>query len=249
MAIWALADLHLAFHNSEKSMEAFGEPWIEYTRKIEENWRSVVQPDDLVLVAGDISWSMTPEEALVDLHWIDRLPGTKVMIRGNHDYWWTSLKKISALRPSSIHYIQNNYFTWKEFLIGGTRLWDSLEYSFDVYIQYVENPRVSSVLKKESSIDQEKIFQRELGRLELSLQAMRPKKGHRIIMTHYPPIGADLKSSTTSALLEKYFVETVVFGHLHNVKKGFLPFGEARGVNYHLTSADYLDFKPKLIYE
>ena len=99
MAIWALADLHLAFGAPEKTMEVFGEPWIGYSAKIKQHWEEKISPEDLVLLPGDISWAMHPKEAKVDLEWIHALPGTKVMLRGNHDYWWTSLKQIEQVLP------------------------------------------------------------------------------------------------------------------------------------------------------
>src|ERR1700733_9276880 len=108
MAVWALADLHLALSIPEKSMESFGEPWINYTAKIKDQWLKHIKTDDLVLIPGDISWAMRLEDAAVDLNWIHELPGTKVLIRGNHDYWWTSLSKVERILPPSIHLVQNN---------------------------------------------------------------------------------------------------------------------------------------------
>lgn len=247
MAIWAIADLHLAFGAPDKSMDFFGEPWINYAQKIQENWTRLIGPDDLVLIAGDISWAMRPEEAKLDLDWIHQLPGTKVILRGNHDYWWTSLSKIEKVLPSSIHLIQNNSFLWKDVVVGGARLWDTPEYSFGAFINYTKNPREKKLTEPEDPKEAEKIFVRELGRLEMSLKTMSYKAKTRIAMIHYPPIGADLKDSRASAILEKYHVNYCVFGHLHNVKKDTLSFGEHHGVKYLLTAADYLDFKPILL--
>src|SRR5690349_8684871 len=107
MTIWALADLHLSFGVPDKEMDFFGDQWIGWTKKVESQWRDLVSPDDLVLIAGDISWATSLEDAIPDLKWIDQLPGTKVILRGNHDFWWTSLKKITEVMPKSIHIIQN----------------------------------------------------------------------------------------------------------------------------------------------
>lgn len=244
MTIWAIADLHLAFGVPSKAMDAFGEPWIGYADKIKKNWVDRISPEDLVLIAGDISWGMKLEEAKPDLEWIHQLPGTKVLIRGNHDYWWSSLKQIEKILPPSIHLIQNNSFCWNDVVIGGTRLWDSSEYRFKSYIDYVPNPRAKKMEEEDHSAEADKIFQREMGRLELSLKEMAKKGSNFIVMTHYPPIGADLAPSQVSQLLEKYRVKTCVFGHLHNVKKNISLFGEKGGVSYYLTSADYLDFIP-----
>jgi predicted phosphohydrolase len=167
------------------------------------------------------------------------------MLRGNHDFWWTSLKQIEQILPPSIHLIQNNAFVWNDYVIGGTRLWDTSEYQFHSYIQYADNPRARKLAEEEDdSPDAEKIFQRELGRLELSLKEMAKHSGKRLVMTHYPPISADLQPSKVSHLLEQYGVHSCVFGHLHNVRHDVQMFGSRNGVTYHLTSADYLNFKP-----
>lgn len=244
MTIWAIADLHLAIGVPEKSMEAFGEPWLNYAEKIQANWKERISADDLVLLPGDISWAMRPQEAKVDLEWIHQLPGTKLMLKGNHDYWWTSMRQVEQVLPPSIHLIQNNAFLWNGVAIGGARLWDTTEYHFAPYIQFNVNPRARALTEAEdTSPDAEKIFLRELGRLEMSLKAM-PEASLRIAMTHYPPISATLDNSLASALLEKYDVNICVFGHLHSVKTEAPLFGSKNGIQYHLASADYLNFIP-----
>jgi uncharacterized protein len=228
-------------------MEVFGPAWKDYTRRIEENWIKLVSVNDLVLVPGDLSWAMRPEEALLDLDWIDRLPGEKLIVRGNHDYWWPTSKKLTAMLPPTFHFIHNTAFEWDGIAFAGARLWDTEEYSFDPYIEFVENPlqkkRSDEEIAKKKEEDK-KIFERELERLRLSLEKMNPRAKLRIALTHYPPIGPDLKPSRASALLEDYRVDICVFGHLHNVKEESLPFGEARGVRYLFASADYLSFTP-----
>lgn len=241
MTIWAIADLHLSFGVPEKTMEVFGPEWKDYGAKIKSAWGKVVDPEDLILVAGDISWAMRGEQAEVDLQWIEALPGTKVLIKGNHDYWWSSLSKAKKLCPPSIHLIQNNSFTWGDYSIGGARLWDTDEYSCNACIEFRETSVPSS---KEEKPDQERLYNRELERLELSLKALDQKAAKRLVMTHYPPLGLDMKPTRASQLLEKYNVDVCVFGHLHSVKKETPLFGELNGIEYHLTSCDYLDFKP-----
>lgn len=247
MAVYALADTHLAFSVPQKSMEAFGPLWGNYTDKIAENWRKVVKDEDLVLIPGDISWAMYLEEALIDLKWIDALPGTKLIIRGNHDYWWNSPKKMREVMPPSIHLIQNDVFNWNGISFGGARLWDTEEFNFSGYVEFQENPRARKISPEEFANKQEqdrKLFERELERLKLSLQKLDPKAKTRVALTHYPPVGADLKPSRASHILEEFKIQICVFGHLHNLKKNSLPFGEARGVRYILTSCDYLNFAP-----
>jgi len=245
MAIWAIGDLHLAFGAPEKSMEVFGPAWKDYAHRIEKNWREVVQNDDLVLIPGDISWALKLEEALVDLKWIDALPGTKVLLKGNHDYWWPSNKKLSEALPPSIDFVNNNVFNWNDVTIGGSRLWDTEEYSFKDFIEFQKNPLAKP--KEVDKAQEQKIFERELERLKLSLEKLDDKAQMRIAMTHYPPISADLQGSKASKILEEFRIDVCVFGHLHNVKKERALFGEKNHIHYLFTSADYLNFKPILI--
>ena len=245
MSIWAIADLHLSFGVPDKEMDIFGPRWKNHANRIKENWLNLIKPEDLVLIAGDISWAMRLEEVVPDLQWIHELPGTKVMIRGNHDYWWSSLSKIQSILPPSIHIIQNNAFTWKDVSVAGARMWDSPEYSFNEFIERVENPRQNLTNKeKHDPAEVEKVFVRDLGRLELSLKCLDSNARTKIVMTHYPPIGNDLKPSRISELLTKYGVNVCVFGHIHNLREGDCFFGETGGVKYILTAGDYLNFVP-----
>lgn len=248
MAVWAIADLHLSFGAPEKSMNIFGPNWLDHHKRIESNWLASIAPDDLILIPGDISWAMTPDQAKIDLEWIDKLPGTKLLLRGNHDYWWTSLSKVEKILPPTLHLIQNNAFSWENIVIGGARLWDTKEYNYNSYIDFQENPKsVKPLSEKSNEEESERIFQRELIRLETSLKELNGRaRGDqkRIVMTHYPPIGPDFKSSQASELLEKYKIEICVFGHLHNVRANSLHFQEKNGVNYYLTSCDYLSCHP-----
>jgi predicted phosphohydrolase len=249
MRIWAIGDLHLSFGVQNKSMDIFGPNWTSHADKIAKHWKDLIHPDDLVLIPGDLSWAMKLEDAIPDLQWVHDLPGTKVMIKGNHDYWWGSLSKITAILPPSIHLIQNNVFNWKGVSIGGARLWDTPEYSFHSFIEFRENPKAKQV-DAESLVQEEfnqKIFDRELERLKMSLSMLDKNAQVRIAMTHYPPIGADLKPSRAAQILEQNKVDICVFGHLHNLKTTEPLFGEARGVEYILTACDYLRFQPQII--
>lgn len=255
MSIWALSDPHLAFGVPSKTMESFGPTWEKYAERIALHWQERVASEDLVLIPGDISWAMRLEEALIDLDWIDRLPGKKVLLKGNHDHWWGSLAKLQALLPSSIQVVQNNSLTFttktgKKIAIGGSRLWDSSEYTFDPFIEFRENPLARHKSKEEIAQEEEnseKIFNRELERLRLSLKQLDPMASIRIAMTHYPPIGPDLAPSRACAILEEFKIDYCIFGHLHNVKSGSLPFGKARGVKYIFASCDYINFSPIFI--
>ena len=246
MKIWAIADLHLCFGAPNKKMDVFGPSWLNYLSRIKENWEKVVSPEDLVLIAGDISWAMQLEEAMKDLHWIAALPGSKVLLKGNHDYWWPSNQKLKKALPPSIHFVNHTQsYTVEALTIGGTRLWDTEEYSFKECIHFVENPFCKK--PQGDPTKKEEIYSRELGRLRLSLEHLDPKATFRICMTHYPPIGIDLNKSRASEILEAFGVHVAIFGHLHSLKKGLHPFGKKNEIRYLLTSADYLDFKPMLV--
>ncbi|MDP1835526.1 MAG: metallophosphoesterase [Chlamydiales bacterium] len=246
MTIWAIADLHLSFGVPNKKMDIFGPRWVNHPEKVKQHWLEKVTADDLVLIAGDISWAKRPQDAIPDLNWIHELPGTKVMIRGNHDYWWESLKKLNEITPPSIHVIQNNAFDWNDVSVAGCRMWDTSEYNFDEKVEYYEVPKglVTRPFVETDWQEAEKIFERELLRLEMSLKCLNPKARLRVVMTHYPPIGPDLKPSRISKLLAQYKVDYCIFGHLHSVKENSLPFGTADGVKYIFTACDYLDCNP-----
>jgi uncharacterized protein len=250
MAVWAIADLHLSFGVVNKEMNIFGAQWENYTDKIEKAWRGSITSDDLVLIAGDISWAKTSEEAIPDLNWIDRLPGTKVLIKGNHDYWWGSLAKLRTILPASCHLIQNDSYTWKDVGVAGARLWDIPGLSFDSAIEFKEQARVAKYLENRGGFENLKIYRRELDRLEMSLKAISPSTKIRIAMTHYPPIGLQFEETEASQLMEKYKVNICVFGHLHNIKPGLQLFGPHHGIEYALTACDYLpDFQPLKVVE
>jgi uncharacterized protein len=243
MSIWALSDCHLSFSTPSKDMSFFGAGWIDYAQKIEANWLACVHSEDLVLIPGDISWAMTLDEAMIDLEWLHKLPGIKLLLKGNHDYWWASNAKMQERLPSSIFFIHNNAFNWKHVTIGGSRLWDTEEYNFHSFIEFQENPRAKKAPPLSPESDK-KLFLKELDRLKMSLGTLNPSASLRIALTHYPPIGADLKPSLASKILKDYRIDICIFGHLHNVKKDSLPFGVSDGIRYVFASCDYIDFKP-----
>jgi len=250
MTIWVLADLHLSLSVPEKNMDVFGPAWENYTERIKRNWEACVEKEDLVLIPGDICWARNLQEAMTDLEWIDALPGTKLLLKGNHDYWWASNKKMEEHLPSSIHFIHNTVFEWENVSIGGTRLWDTDEYNFDAIIEGTQNPyaKVKTADDRAKKIEIDRgIYEKELERLKRSLSKLSQKANLRIVMTHYPPLCYTLKESRVSKLLEAYHVDLCVFGHLHSVKKGIPLFGEKNGIRYILTSGDYLSFDPLML--
>lgn len=243
--IWAIADLHLCISCPQKTMEVFGHQWDNYIDRIKENWIKCIDKDDIVLLAGDITWALKLEEAKIDLEWIDELPGTKIMVRGNHDYWWKSMKQIKRILPKSIHLIQNNAINLDIASIGGSRLWDTQEFNCLDIIDYKENPLANPKVKPLTLEENERIFSKELHRLELSLSQIDPGAKLKIAMTHYPPISHDLKPSKAHELLKKYNIDICIFGHIHNLKADPPTlFGEKDNIKYIFTAADHLKFVP-----
>jgi len=229
MALWAISDLHLAI-NSDKPMDIFGNKWENHHEKIKENWLSKISPKDTVLIAGDISWSMNISEGRSDLEWINKLPGKKILIKGNHDYWWSSITKLNSLY-ADMDFIQNNFFNYKNFAICGTRGWNC--------------PGATKF-----TVHDEKIYDRELIRLRLSLDEA-VNKGYKkiIVMLHYPPTNDKFEETELIRIIKEYNVVKVIYGHLHGPSLSRLYEGNIEGVEYIVTSCDYLNFNPLLILE
>lgn len=239
MKIFAISDLHLSFqhpvdpHNwndviEYKPMAEIDHKWEQHARKIYENWCSTVGMNDLVLVAGDISWAMDLNQACPDLDYLSRLPGHIVAVKGNHDYWWQSISRVRAAVPANVTLIQNDCFSVGDFSICGTRGWLC--------------PNGSLFQKGDF-----KIYQRELIRLENSLRLAQNRK--IIVMTHYMPTNEKQEYSGFIELMQKYNVNAAVYGHLHDgACRSRLP-DQAWGIKFYLTSADYLSFKPILLQE
>lgn len=225
--IYAIGDLHFDF-SKEKPMDIFGLNWENHEEKIIDNWKKTVKEDDLVLLPGDISWGLKLEDARLDLERIDNLPGIKIISKGNHDYWWSSMNKMEFLNLKKTKFLHNNSYEYGDYSIVGTRGWaarDSFEFS--------END--------------EKIYMREVGRLKNSLDTAKNKK--IIAMLHYPPFNQDLTPNEFSKTLSEYGVEKCVYGHLHGKGHKFKFEGEFLGVEYIFVASDYLDFDLKLIRE
>ncbi|SDK08459.1 metallophosphoesterase [Natronincola ferrireducens] len=223
MALYAIGDLHLS-NDVDKPMDVFGEHWTMHAMKIKENWLRKVKSDDTVLIPGDISWGMNMEEATKDLQWIEALPGKKILLKGNHDYWWGSISRLNN-SFNNMEFLQNNFFTYEDYAICGTRGWIC--------------PNPYRFTKQD-----EKIYHREIHRLRLSLDAAKLKGYNKIIgMLHYPPTNDLQQTSLFTEAFEAYNVDTVIYGHLHGEEsyEGGLQ-GVHQGISYHLVSCDYLDF-------
>ena len=227
MQIYAIADLHLSL-TAEKPMDVFGEAWRGHTEKLERNWRETVSSEDLVLIPGDISWAMQLQAALPDLSFIGDLPGKKVLLKGNHDYWWSAIGRVRATLPAGMRALQNDSIVEAGIGICGSRGWLC--------------PGNSNF-----SQDDEKIYLRELDRLTLSLQSL-PQVETKIAMLHFPPFSDKDRASGFTERLEAAGVKIAVYGHLHGEANRYAFEGEKNGVYYHCVAADKLDFTPKRIY-
>jgi predicted phosphohydrolase len=225
MSIFAIADLHLSFA-VHKPMDRFGPHWIDHPTKVARAWRERVGAQDTVLVCGDTSWAMRLEEAAPDLAWLDELPGRKVLLRGNHDYWWGSLAKVRRALPPSLRALQNDSLEVEGWQVAGSRGW--------------------TLPGPESPPDDVAIFERELGRLRLSLASARGP-GPRLAMLHYPPYAIEVGSSPVLDVLREHDVKICVYGHLHAVPPGTYPEGEQDGIQFHCVSVDLVHFAPRRI--
>jgi len=226
MSVFAIGDLHLPGH-AQKPMDVFGSHWDRHFETISENWRKKITAQDVVLIPGDISWAMQLGDALDDLNAIGELPGAKLLLRGNHDYWWSSLSKLRAVLPEGMHVIQNDAMRIGGHVFCGTRGWNF--------------PTPQQPLGAQD----EKVYQRELMRLRMSLDQARKLDGGNItVMLHFPPLFADGVGTAFTDILEEYAVKRVVYGHLHGAGIKIAFEGERNGVDYRLVSCDALDFCP-----
>ena len=224
MKVFAISDLHLSVNNP-KPMDIFGPVWDGYLDKIFSEWKEKVSENDLVLLAGDFSWAMKLEEAIADFNLLKDLPGKKVLIRGNHDYWWNAISTLRKNLPPSFYAIQNDAIKFGNIVLCGTRGWQVLENNM------------------ERTPEDEKIFKREIIRLEMTLQAaqkMRNENDKVFCMMHYPPMNALKEDSPFSLLLEKYKVDKVIYEHLHGLKNVETYFIK-NGIEYYLTSCDIVN--------
>jgi uncharacterized protein len=253
MKVFALSDPHLSFGVPGKSMDRFGQEWVQHPARIRENWEKAVGPKDVVVVPGDISWARKFPAALEDLRWLGELPGQKVILQGNHDIWWPAFHVLDQELPPSVHFVQNNHIKIGPFAFFGTRLWDTDEYSvFDLIEWDPQKGDIPGMLSDGEKATQTRIYERELQRLQLSIQSLPGDfEGIKIGLTHYPPIDHELRGSRAADLFVKAGAQHVIFGHLHSVKKDWRgrAFGQYQGVTFHLTSCDYLEMTPKLICE
>lgn len=223
MAIYTIGDLHLSL-GCEKPMDIFP-GWQGYMEKLERHWNTLVRPEDTVVLAGDTSWAMKLEDTVADFSFLQRLPGQKLLLKGNHDYWWTTVKKMERFLQEngfdSLHILHNNSILAEGLAVCGTRSW-----MFDV-----------------GEAHDEKVMNRELGRLRASLDAAQ-EGAERVAFLHYPPVYPNANAQQVIDLLKEYNVKRCFYGHLHGNAIRFAMQGMVDGIEYRLISADALAFCP-----
>jgi len=224
MALYAIGDLHLCL-GAQKPMDIFGGAWVGYMEKLQHGL-SVLKPEDTLVLLGDLSWALELTQATADFSWINQIPGRKIILKGNHDYWWSTANKFYNFCDNNgfrnMFILNNNHYEYENIAICGTRGW------------FFEEER--------SSPHDEKVFRRELIRLETSLKSAQDKQ--KMVFLHYPPRYKGYECKEILELLQKYDVRNCFYGHLHGASHALAMQGLWDGVEYRLVSADKLGFQP-----
>ena len=229
MSLFVMADLHLCKGNPEKTMSIFN-GWQNYQELIEKNWKELISDSDTIVLPGDISWGMSLKEEAPDFKFIDRLPGQKIVIKGNHDYWWTTKKKMedffAAEGCTSIKILHNNHYRYGEYGICGTRGWVNMP----------------------GETQDEKVLRREVQRLETSIRSALDEGLKPIVFLHYPPIFATNFNYDILDVLYRYKIEECYYGHIHGKSAHDLCVKNTYDdITFHLIAGDYLQFIPEKI--
>lgn len=230
MALFTISDLHLPL-GIDKPMDVFGKSWENYVPRIDEEWRKMIKEDDLVILPGDFSWATYLEQSKKDFEFLNALPGKKILLKGNHDYWWSTLNKMRNFLKDNdfqnIDFLQNGCVMYENIALCGSRGWS--------YIGYKE-PKNKEDLT---------IYEREVIRLEMSLEeGVKNNPEEIVVFMHYPPISVDCRENKFTELFKKYGVKRCVYGHIHGVKRKFAVTGDVDGVEYMLVSCDCTGFLP-----
>lgn len=226
MALFAIADLHLSI-GEDKKMDKF-RGWEDYENRLREHWTAIVKPEDTVVIAGDISWAMKLIDAFADFSFLHRLPGKKLLLKGNHDYWWCTKKKMDEWLVSSgfddMSILFNNAFPYGKYAVCGTRGW-----SYDC------------------PADERNVLLREVGRLEASINAGIELGLEPLVFLHYPPVYGDYVCDEIMDVLKKFNIKYCLYGHLHGASREKAITGNYEGIKMRLISADHVRFVPQLI--
>ena len=260
MRVFALSDPHLSLGTPGKEMDRFGAQWVGHAAKMAAAWDELVRADDLVLVPGDISWARDIAGATPDLQWLAARPGTKLILKGNHEHWWPeSRRKLDAALPPGVRAVQGDATRVGDVAVCGTRLWDVPGVSYHDLILWQGEP-ISAELTEADAAAARRVYERELGRLDRALAALDRSAPLRIAMLHYPPVGPavaapgaagagevwKLPGNELTERFEAAGISHVVFGHLHALdprQRGRIG-GTRHGVRYLLAAVDFIDFTP-----
>lgn len=227
MALYTISDLHLPL-GVNKPMDIFGLGWDNYVERIKQNWTDVIKDSDTVVMPGDFSWAMYLKEAVADFEFLQNLPGKKILLRGNHDYWWETISKMEKFKQeygfSSVEFLHNNYFSYEDTAICGTRFW------------------ICPPCGKED----EKIYNRELSRCELTVSQAKKDGFEKIIFfMHYPPVNSISEvDENFMEIMKKHNISHVVYGHIHGAAQKKALKGMYDSIKFDLVSCDFLSFLP-----
>lgn len=238
MSLYVIADLHLDTKGIGKSMEIFGNRWQNYISKIQKNWTKLICENDTVVISGDVSWALTLNQAEDDLRWIDALPGRKIILKGNHDFWWATNSKMTQFMAEkeikSIEFLNNNAIETDNFIVCGSRGWFTDK----------------SMQTAAQEVDYSKIINREVIRLKMSFDCakkLEQESGKQILaFLHFPPVWSDFRCDEILNLMNEYNIKKCYFGHIHGTYSVPQAFFE-KGIEFRLISGDYLDFIPYFI--
>ena len=221
MSLFAISDLHLSL-GVDKPMDVF-RGWDHYVERLEENWKQLVRPEDTVVIAGDISWGLDLAETVEDFKWIDRMPGQKILLKGNHDLWFSTKSKVGRFFQeqgfTTLKILFNNAYRYEDLVLCGTRGWMNDQ-------------------------TDKKVLNRECGRLRLSLEAGKKLGGTPVVFLHYPPVYGSGDCPEILEVLHQYQIERVYYGHIHGYSAGYAINGVREGIRFQLLSCDYLHFAP-----
>lgn len=239
MSLFVISDLHLDVLTNEKSMEVFGDKWKDYTNKIKKNWCAVVNENDTVIIPGDISWALTLEDSLTDLKWINELPGKKILMKGNHDFWWSTVTKMKRFFAenglTTFDILHNNALEVESYILAGSRGW---------FVDKTVQPQ------KSVTVDYDKILNREQIHLRMSLneaKALKEESGKEILaFFHFPPVWSDFRCEEILNILKEYNVSRAFFGHIHG-SYNHSSFFEHDEIQFKMISADFINFIPQII--
>ena len=221
MSLFAISDLHLSL-GVDKPMDVF-RGWDHYVERLEENWKQLVRPEDTVVIAGDISWGLDLAETVEDFKWIDWMPGQKILLKGNHDLWFSTKSKVERFFQeqgfTTLKILFNNAYRYEDLVLCGTRGWMNDQ-------------------------TDKKVLNRECGRLRLSLEAGKKLGGTPVVFLHYPPVYGSGDCPEILEVLHQYQIERVYYGHIHGYSAGYAINGVREGIRFQLLSCDYLHFAP-----